>query len=187
MSETRPTRWIAASALWSFAEATIFFVVPDVMLSAATVRCGFRVGAIAAFTAAIAAAAGGLAVYLATANGLVDPFALFDRLPAISSDMIARVRAAFATEDWPFAMLAGSFSGVPYKLYAASAAAAGTPLAAFLFWSIPIRLARFALIVGAAALLRPLLFRWLGYRYALLPVALMWIGFYAVFWLKMPP
>ncbi len=128
----------------------------------------------------------GLLVYLATANGLVDPFALFDRLPAISAEMIARVRAAFASEDWPSAMLAGSFSGIPYKLYAASAAAAGTPLMAFLLWSIPIRLARFALVVGAAALLRALFLRMLGPRYALLPVALMWIGFYAVFWMRMP-
>lgn len=186
MNEPRFIRWIAASALWSFAEATAFFVVPDVILSAATVRCGFRVGLIAALVAAITAAAGGLLVYLATAHGLVDPFALFDRLPAISAEMIAEVRAAFAGDDWRSAMLAGSFSGVPYKLYAASAAAAGTPLAAFLIWSVPIRLARFALIAGAAALLRPLLLKWVGPRWVLLPVALMWIGFYAMFWLRMP-
>ena len=186
MTEPKPTRWIAASAFWSFAEATFFFVVPDVILSAATVRCGFRAGVLAALAAAIAAAAGGLIIYLATANGLVDPFALFDHLPAVSAGMIARVREVFASEDWPLAMLAGSFSGVPYKLYAASAAAAGTPLAAFLLWSLPIRLARFALIVGAAALLRPLFLGWLGPRYALLPVALMWVAFYAVFWTRMP-
>lgn len=186
MTAPKPTRWIAASALWSFAEATVFFVVPDVMLSAATVRCGFRTGVIAALAAAIAAAAGGLLVYLATASGIVAPFALYDALPSISSDMIARARAGFSGADWPIAMLAGSFSGVPYKLYAASAAAAGTPLVAFLLWSIPIRLARFALVVGAAALLRPLFLRVLGPRYALLPVALLWIAFYIVFWLRMP-
>lgn len=186
MTEPNPARWVAVSALWSFAEATFFFVVPDVILSAAAVRCGFRAGVLAAIAAAVAATAGGLLVYLSTTNGLVDPFALFDRLPAISAEMIARVRGDFTNEGWPSAMLAGSFSGIPYKLYAASAAAAGTPLMAFLLWSIPIRLARFALVVGAAALLRPLFLKWLGPRLALLPVALLWIGFYTGFWLRMP-
>ena len=179
-------RWIVASAVWGLAEATVFFVVSDVILSAATVRCGFRAGAAAAVTAAVAAAMGGLLVYLVTVRGWLDLFAFYDRLPAVSAEMIAHARAALAIEDWPVAMLVGSFSGVPYKLYAASAGASGAPLIPFLLWSIPIRLTRFALIVGLAALLRPVFLTWLGPRLALLPVALMWIGFYAVFWMRMP-
>ncbi|MEZ5924513.1 MAG: hypothetical protein R3D57_09015 [Hyphomicrobiaceae bacterium] len=186
MSAHSPRRWIAASALWSLAEATVFFVVPDVILSATTVRFGARAGVVAALAAAVAAAAGGLLVYLATADGLVDSFALLDRLPAISAAMIAGVRAELAGGSWPAAMLWGSFSGIPYKLYAASAAAAAKPLGLFLLWSVPIRLTRFVLIVGAAALLRPLVLSWLGPRLALLPLALMWIAFYSVFWLRMP-
>jgi hypothetical protein len=83
-------------------------------------------------------------------------------------------------------MLAGAFSGVPYKLFAAAAAEASTPLLWFLLWSIPIRLVRFVIVVGASAMLRPLLLRGLGPRLSLLPVAAIWIGFYAIFWLRMP-
>jgi hypothetical protein len=178
--------WIAASALWGFFEATVFFVVPDVILSAVAVRSGFRGGLLAAVAAAGAAALGGLVIYLATVRGLIDAFALFDRLPAISAGMIEDVRTEFASPGWPLVMLQGSFSGTPYKLYAASAAQAGLPPLSFLLWSIPVRLVRFVLIVGAAALARPLLQRWPGPRSALLPIIGLWIAFYAVFWWRMP-
>lgn len=186
LREPRHGRWIVGSALWGFAEATIFFIVPDVVISAATVRCGLRAGLLAALATAIAAAAGGLLVYIVTANGILDTFLLFHRLPAISDGMILSARAALKIESWPVAMLAGSFLGMPYKIFAAAAAKAGTPLGPFLLWSIPIRLVRFVLVVGAAALLRPLFLRWLGPSLALLPIAAIWIAFYAVFWMRMP-
>lgn len=185
MSDARPARWIAASALWGFAEATVFFVVPDVILTFAAVRCGWRTGLIAALAASVAAAVGGIGVYLVTAGG-TDTLALFGKLPAISTYMVAGVRAAMEEPNWPWLMLDGSFSGIPYKLYAASAAEAGTPLLAFALLSVPIRLLRFVLLAGLAALLRPLLMRWLGPRLALLPLAALWIAFYAVFWMRMP-
>jgi hypothetical protein len=141
---------------------------------------------IAALATSGAAAFGGLAVYVATAGGLIDTFALFDRLPAISAEMIEGVRQAMSSPEWPLAMLQGSFSGKPYKLYAASAGAAGVPLVPFLVCSVPVRLVRFALVAGAAALARPLLLRWLGPRLALLPVLALWTAFYAVFWWRMP-
>ncbi len=185
MSEARPAPWIAASALWGFAEATVFFVVPDVILTFTAVRCGLRTGLIAALAASVAASIGGIGVYLLTAGG-TDTLALFETLPAISSYMVAEVRAAMEDATWPWLMLDGSFSGIPYKLYAASAAEAGTPLLVFALLSVPIRLVRFALIAGASALLRPLFHRWLGPRLSLLPLAALWIAFYAVFWMRMP-
>lgn len=184
-SPPKPIRWIAASALWAFAEATVFFVVPDVILTAVAVRCGWRTGLIAALAASIAAALGGIVVYLVTAGG-TDTLALFEKLPAISTYMVAEVRAAMEDANWPWAMLDGSFSGIPYKLYAASAAEAGVPILALALWSVPVRLVRFVLLAGLAALARPLLLRWLGPRLAMLPLAALWIAFYAVFWLRMP-
>jgi hypothetical protein len=179
-------RWIAATALWSLAEATIFFVVPDVIISVVALRFGWRPGLATALAAAIAAAFGGLLVYLATAQGLIDPVRFLDWLPAISRPLIAEVFATVQGSQWPMAMLQGSFSGIPYKLYAAGAGASGTPLLAFILWSIPIRLVRFALIVGAVGLLRrPVLHR-LGPRMAMAPLAAIWIGFYIVFWWRMP-
>ena len=48
MSEAGHKLWIVASALWGFAEATVFFVVPDVILTMTAVRCGLRTGLISA-------------------------------------------------------------------------------------------------------------------------------------------
>lgn len=185
MSEVGHNRWTFASALWAFAEATVFFVVPDVILTMTAMRCGLRTGLVAALAASIAAALGGIAVYLVTAGG-TDTLTRFEALPAISTEMVAEVRATMEDANWPWAMFDGSFSGIPYKLYAASAAEAHTPLLAFALWSVPIRLVRFVLLTGAAALVRPLLLRWLGPRLAILPLAALWIAFYAVFWSRMP-
>lgn len=163
----------------------MLFVVPDVILTLTAVRCGLRTGLIAALAASLAAALGGIGVYLVTAGG-ADTLALFETLPAISTYMVAEVRAAMEDANWPWLMLDGSFSGIPYKLYAASAAEAGVPLVTFALWSLPVRLVRFVLLTGVAALARPLLLRWLGPRLSLLPLAALWIAFYAVFWMRMP-
>ena len=53
---------IAIAALWGLAEATLFFVVPDVAISVFTLIRGIPAGLRAALAAAIAAAIGGLAM-----------------------------------------------------------------------------------------------------------------------------
>jgi membrane protein YqaA with SNARE-associated domain len=183
--DRRAGAWTALAAFWSFAEATIFFVVPDVIVSAIALRFGWRNGLAAACIAAFAAALGGLAVHLATGVGNVDPFPFYDALPAISPEMIDRVRNAMGSNDWPLAMLQGSFSGMPYKLYAA-AAASSTATLPFVLWSVPVRLVRFALVAVAAALIGGPLQRRLGPRPAMAALLAFWVLFYVVYWMRMP-
>ncbi len=70
---------------------------------------------------------------------------LLNTIPAINSEMIDQV--AFDMQSNAFiAMLQGAFTGVPYKLYAANAAAADVGLGVFLLLSVPARLMRWILV-----------------------------------------
>lgn len=187
MSTDRASRFeLLLAALWGLAEATVFFVVPDVILSTIGLKRGFRAGLVAAFATALAAASGGAVLAIITRSNTLDVFRALDALPGISSAMIATVVLEVANANWPLALLQGSFSGVPYKVYAAGAGAVGLPVVWFALVSVPVRLARFALVVGAVSLLRGSLERALGPRAALTALAGFWIAFYALFWALMP-
>lgn len=114
-----------AAALWGVAEATLFFVVPDVLVGWLVLRQPRRMP-----TAWLAACIGGLAgaslVHTAVSNGW-DPDRVFRSLPGTQIGDIARVRAAIA-DDPTRAFALGSMSGVPLKIYVAEAARAGLPL-----------------------------------------------------------
>lgn len=172
----------AIAALWGFAEATAWFVVPDVWLTYVATRDGAASALRAALVTAIAAALGGALVWLAGAADTEWTRAALDRVPAIGPAMIAAAGAEMASGSWPLAVLHGSLSGVPYKIYAAEAGAAGIPLAAFLTVSVPARLVRFAASALLAALAARGLARLGRARWTHPLLALFWIGFYAAYW-----
>ncbi|MBI1386345.1 MAG: hypothetical protein GC150_15670 [Rhizobiales bacterium] len=181
----------AAAFIWGLAEATLFFVVPDVLVSAVAARGGPRPGLVAGLAAALGAALGGLIMWLLAHPG-VGPGAgpvfsfLDDALPAISGTMIEGVRTAMAGDGWFAAMLAGAFSGTPYKLYATAAGETGLAPLLFVAVSVPARLLRFALVVALAAGFARIAGPRIGERSVLVVLALFWIGFYALFWSLMP-
>lgn len=174
---TPPRRFLlAAAAVCGFAEATVFFIVPDVLVTAATVRGGLRAGLAAAVAAASGAVVGGLAVALAAAAAPDAVRAGLALVPAITPAMVDRAFAAFATEGLP-AMAAGSFGGVPFKIYAAAAGETGAALLPFAAAAFAIRLSRFVLAALAVAALRRLLR--VSDRTAAVLLAVFWTGFYA--------
>jgi hypothetical protein len=137
--------WFAIAAAWGLAEATLFFVVPDVLLSW---LAGFRPRVAWRAVAACLGGAllGGLLMYLAATDSLERMRALLDAVPAINADFIAATGAALQ-EQYGSQMLRAGFSGVPYKILAVESAAQGQPLATFLGWSVPARLSRWVLVV----------------------------------------
>jgi membrane protein YqaA with SNARE-associated domain len=174
-----------AALLWGFAEAVVFFVVPDVLLTLIAQRRGFRAAAIATAFAVLGACLGGALMWRLGRDHQAAVVALLDWLPAISPRMIADAGPVLALE--PFhALLDGAFSGVPYKVFAALAANAGISLAPFLLITIPARAARFLLASAATALLDRLLARWIAKRIRTLLLAGFWVLFYVVYWAVMP-
>jgi membrane protein YqaA with SNARE-associated domain len=174
---------LAAAALWGFAEATFFFFVPDVLLSAiALTRRHF---AQACCLAAVAGALPGGA--LMHAWGREDPQAarrFLDRVPAISAARVAQVGGEIEQRGL-VALAIGPTRGTPYKIYAVQGGAAAVPLGRFLAASIPARWVRFALVAALAGYLAARLERSsVRRRYALWLGA--WAAFYAVYFALVP-
>jgi membrane protein YqaA with SNARE-associated domain len=175
----------AVALLWGLAEATLFFIVPDVWLSAIAVARGRRVALRATGWAIAGAILGGALMH---AWGTFDPAgatALLDHLPAISQGMIAGVRDDLARQGSAGVVL-GGVTGVPYKIYAVLADGAGLALPLFLLISVPARAIRFVLAVLVADWLNGWLARWLTrrQRYAVLGVA--WLAFYGFYFAVTP-
>ena len=172
--------WIVAG--WSAAESAIFFIVADVPISWIAVRSGTRAALLAALVAAVAAVAGAAAVLVWARHDPSGAHAILASVPAIDPALIAR--AASDYHQGALAMLAGSFSGTPFKLYALEAAKG--PDYRLLLLAPLIRLPRFlavALFVGA---LSKGLSRWMDVRQRLVLLALSWVVFYAFYFAVMP-
>lgn len=153
----KPDRGNLLAAAWGFAEATLFFIVPDVLLSWIALQSARR-----AFMGSLYAAAGALAGGLVSWSvGRSDPDTLrsiFAALPAIDGAMITAVREQLGDLGL-LSVFIGPLTGVPYKIYALEAGSLGIPAVPFLLVSIPARLFRFLLVssvvAGVARWLRP--------------------------------
>lgn len=174
----------ALAAAWGFAEATLFFVVPDVLLTRIALDRAGRALVAAGWAVAGALAGGALMWWWGAADGVAAERAL-DGLPAIAPSMIEEVRAGLAGRGLA-TVLTGGFSGTPYKVFAVEAGALGVAPVAFLLASAAARAARFiAAALLAAALARWPLARWPPRRRRRLH-ALVWAAFYALYWALMP-
>jgi membrane protein YqaA with SNARE-associated domain len=136
---------------WGFAEATFFFVVPDVWIGLLALF-SWRAGLRAVAWAVVGALIGGSLMYLVGAQLDRESAArLLDVVPAVSPKMIERVEDEMR-ESGPPSMLLGPLQGTPYKFYAWAAGVQAQPLGAVLLWTIPARAARFVLIAVVASI-----------------------------------
>jgi membrane protein YqaA with SNARE-associated domain len=168
---------------WGFAEATLFFVVPDVWIGLLALF-SWRAGLRAVVWAVIGALAGGALMYGVGAQLDRDISArLLDAVPAISLGMVERVEEEMR-DHGPPSMLLGPLRGTPYKIYARTAGVQEQPLSTVLLWTIPARGARFVLIAAVSALYGWLVRRITSRTGLLLgPYLLAWTLFYVgYFW-----
>ena len=172
--------WLVAG--WSAAEAAIFFIVADVPISWIAVRSGTRAAMLAAVVAAFASVVGAAVVLVWAGRDPGGATAIMASLPAIDPALIERAGDGY--HHGPLAMLAGSFSGIPFKLYALEAAKNGGY--GLLLLAPLLRLPRFlavALLVGGFS---RLLARRLDIRRRLELLGLCWVAFYAFYFSVMP-
>ena len=167
--------WIASA--WGFAEATLFFFVPDVFLSwvalespkRAFVACGFALAG---------ALVGGAAMFAWGGADAESARAALDTVPGIRPDMMAAVRANLL-EHGTVALFSGPPRGVPYKIYAAEWGALGGGLAGFLLQSVPARVLRFLLAAAITSLVRQRVLASLSLRACRAVHVAFWLAFYA--------
>jgi len=172
---------LAVAFLWGLAEATFFFVIPDVFLSFVAIldwRSTWK-HVVAALAGALLG--GALLFHWAQADPKAAHTAVA-RVPFITPEMSAEVNSGLDKMGL-LTVLTGSVSGIPYKLYAVEAPRVSTPFA-FLLATPPARAVRFTLvwmIFGAAA-------GWLRRKYAIATRklayihAVIWIVSYAFYW-----
>jgi membrane protein YqaA with SNARE-associated domain len=167
--------------VWAFLEATVFFVVPDVIISIICIVYGWREGAKAVGFAILGAILGGITTYFWGKANIDAARAFFDLLPAIGPENLARAKATFEGHELGLDMLMGSLTSVPFKLYASEAGAANSSLLQFVLLTPFVRLPRFAfaaLLSGMAHAYAPNFIQ--TNRAALIIV--FWVGFYALYW-----
>ena len=129
------------AALWGLVEATVFFIVPDVFLSALGLR-NLRAAIAACLFALGGALVGGAVMHAWASRDVPGALTLGEAVPAISPGMLEQVRRDLIDEG-VLAILIGPLYGTPYKTFAVQAAAVGIGLAPFLLISVPARLGRF--------------------------------------------
>jgi membrane protein DedA with SNARE-associated domain len=173
-----------AAGLWGFAEATLFFIVPDVLLSFVACR-DLRAGCkVVAFALAGALLGGALMYSLAEAQPQRTRSWL-NRVPGINADLITRVERAVADHDLT-AVLLGPAMGIPYKIYATEWGASSRGLLRFLLISIPARCSRFLLTVVISSVIARILSPWTRRRRRVefTILAVFWLVFYAAYFAK---
>lgn len=138
--------------LWGWAEATWFFIAPDVLLTLLALRSP-RTAFVACVWATVGAVAGGFMAYDYATLHPASSREVLVSIPGISDPMIGDAGARLDEHGDAAVFL----PGIPYKVYAVQAAWQHRPLAAFLLASIPARALRFVLATAlASAIAAPL-------------------------------
>src|SRR5579864_8200172 len=149
-----------AGFAWGFAEATLFFIVPDVLLTLIALF-SFRLSARVLACILLGALAGGAIMFYLGAKDPVQARQVVLRVPFVSQAMFDKTRQSFQ-RDGIWALTKGPGNGIPYKVYCVQASK-HSGLLLFLLVSLLARLERFALfwlIAGAmGSLFRKNIFR----------------------------
>ena len=171
---------VVLAGLWGFAEGTLLFIVPDVLLSLAAMLGGRRALRHVMSATAGALAAGGLLFAWSAASPAAQ--SVVGQVPFVSPQMFEAVDRAYQHQG-AWAPLLGPLSGIPYKVYAVEAPR-HVSLPRFLAATVPARLERFLLVWLLFAALGVGLRSWkpAHARLALGMHAALWIGFYAFYW-----
>ncbi|WP_223668485.1 YqaA family protein [Kangiella shandongensis] len=136
------------AAGWGFAEATLFFILPDVLLSYFALERKERLMRLILWALA-GAVAGGLIMYYWGFFAAETAWHWVEAVPAINSELMSRVGKQLG-DTGATAIILGPLQGVPYKTYAVQAASVDIGTALFIGVSIAARLLRFVLIAFTA-------------------------------------
>ena len=165
------------AALWGVAEATVFFIVPDVLLSYAA-RDDVKKGITACLYSLIGALIGGSIMYVWGMWQQETASLVLDYIPAINPMMIESVKSQLSSQG-VLAMFLGPITGTPYKIYAAQAGAQNLSFWLFMLVTIPARLIRFVLVTTFFHYLLRVIANLAGAKYKLRILILSWVLFYS--------
>jgi membrane protein YqaA with SNARE-associated domain len=131
--------------LWGFAEATVFFIVPDVYLGFIALF-NWRRGLSVMIATLLGAILGGLVMYMLAMNNPNGVNRVLIQVPLIDAALVSEV-ADDMRNNGLITLLSGPLTGTPYKIYAAQAGEQSLSLPYLLLMTIPARLERFFPVV----------------------------------------
>ncbi len=166
--------------VWGLAEATLFFIVPDVALSVISLK-GVDVGLVACLYALAGALTGGTIMFYWGRAEIEKVTHILSRIPAIRQKDIEKVRSDIQIMGIK-AILFGPVFGIPYKIYAVYAHSITTILY-FLLISIPARGVRFVLITFMTRYIIDIFWPNAAYMFQILAVLTLWAFFYTIYFI----
>jgi membrane protein YqaA with SNARE-associated domain len=176
------SKWSTIIAfIWGFAEATAFFIVPDVYLGFVALF-NWRRGLSAMLAALLGAMVGGSVMYTLAMNNPSGINLFLTRVPLIDRALVEEVANQTHLHGLA-AVLTGPFRGTPYKIYAAQAGEQSLSLLYFVLMTIPARFQRFFPVVLAFGGIG----KWLGTfwekytKWVVSSYVLLWVFIYLVF------
>ncbi len=168
--------------LWSFAEATLFFIVPDVWLSVVSRNKLKRAVFTALGYAVLGAVFGGAIMYCLGRFHPERSSVILDEVPGISPRLLAKAQGQMSDKGL-LALAIGLFQGVPYKIYTVQWGMNGGSLFLMGMVTVPLRGLRFLLTV--------LVTRWVCFlaerqiktwnKISLMILAIFWTVFYVCY------
>jgi membrane protein YqaA with SNARE-associated domain len=132
---------LVVAGLWGVAEATLFFIVPDVWLTWVALT-DFRQALVASGVAVAGALVGGSVMYGWGRRQPEHAAAALGKVPGIPPALVARVEQELRSRGW-LPMFTGSILAVPYKIYAVKSGTLERSPGAFLVLSVFARAIRF--------------------------------------------
>lgn len=170
---------------WGLAEGLVFFIVPDVYISFATLFSP-RAGIVAWFSSIAGSAVAVSVIFLLTGMVRLDYLGFLPSIPGISTGLVERVAERLAEAGLPYTA-SFIFSGVPLKLYVALAVALGASLGSVLLWTVFARIVRIAPTVAATVAIRLLFSRAIDARPKVWTALLVffWLAFYVFYFIRM--
>ena len=178
-------RWgVAGSFAWGLAEATLFFVIPDVIVGAVALFVPRK--AVWAATAAIGGAVlGGVVLFSWAQASESSARDAILAVPAIHPWMLTQAGRQLS-ENGSLFILAAAFTGIPYKVLALEMTAHGWSLPSLAAWTVPARALRFAMVAALAAAFGVAAKGWVARRpgMALALWLAIWVAVYAEYWTR---
>jgi membrane protein YqaA with SNARE-associated domain len=162
---------------WGLAEATVFFIVPDVLLTYLALKDPRRATK-ACLWVLVGALVGGIAMFCWGHYDLKCAEKFLTAVPAIDEELLNKVEQQI-DDDGVKATFFGPMAGRPYKIYAVYAGAKDISFPSFLLVSIPARLLRFILLTWITWWVASKLLTKLQTRKKAFVLTAVWIAFYS--------
>lgn len=166
--------------LWGFAEATFFFIVPDVYISYKAIK-SIKIALIVSLFSLIGAIIGGTLMYFLSNNTSIDLLKYMTFIPGINDVYISQVNTDFS-EHGVMALFYGPKQGIPYKLYALLAPVYNIPYITFIIISVFARSLRFILVAVIVSALSKILSKWISDKTKIVLLIVFWVIFYAIYY-----